>query len=70
MRHKFLSFYEHARSFVASTEETAQQTPGQEGTCDGDETRAANTEVLRELRERAAENSNTAILVITANDSA
>ena len=70
MRHKFLSFYEHALSFVASTEETTQQTPGgQEETSDGDETRAAtNTEVLCKLRERAAD-SNTAILAIDSAES-
>ena len=51
-------------------EETTQQTPGgQEETSDGDETRAAkNTEVLRKLRERAAD-SNTAMLVIDSAES-
>ena len=64
------SFYEHALSFVASTKETTQQTPGgQEETSDGDETRAAtNTEVLSKLRERASD-SNTAILVIDSAES-
>ena len=67
MRHTGLSFHKHALSFVASTEETTQQTPG--GQEERDETRAAtNTEVLSKLRERASD-TNTAILAIGSAES-
>ena len=67
MRRKGLSFHKHALSFVASTEETTQQTPG--GQEETDETRAAtNTEVLSKLRERASD-TNTTILAIDSAES-
>ena len=67
MRHTGLSFHKHALSFVASTEETTQQTPG--GQEERDETRAAaNTEVLSKLRERASDD-NVTILVVDSAES-
>jgi len=64
MRHKGLSFHRHALSFITSTKETTQQTPGGQEEGSSDETRAAaNTEVLRKLQERAEE-TKTAILAI------
>ena len=66
MRHKGLSLYDHAASFVAPTKET---TPGGQEEAPSDETRAAaNTEVLQALQERAAA-AGVSMLVIDSAES-
>ena len=71
MRHKGLSYYEHAQSLAAAL--SAQRTPGQEDACD-DPCRGgmgssgpANTEVLGELQMRVGA-SGLAIHVVDSAD--